>query len=331
MFYRKELTAGKKLSFIGLGCWRFGEQENSRPSNNPGRNYWNGQKRTDSLKIIDFALNSGITHFDTAQGYGLGLSEQFTGHRLRRHREKVIIATKIIPSSNNSSDILRKIELSLKRLNTSYADILYLHWPDRKYEIEFAAGTLEKARSAGLIRYTGVSNFSVEQMEQFSGAGHIDFCQTGYSLLWTHREKDVVPYCISKKINIIGYSFYSQGLLLKDNITADTGILNSGRKNLVFLKKENIDTTLEVIRQLDAVSESTGFTKPYLLTGWGSSKPWLAGILTGASSKKQLRETAASVNESLSSDIIQKLDNIALIGLNITDTDNIFSHNQGIY
>ncbi|MDX9801114.1 MAG: aldo/keto reductase [Spirochaetia bacterium] len=328
MFYRKELIENKKLSFIGLGCWLFGEQENPQPSKNPGRNYWNGQKRSDSLKIFDFALKSGITHFDTAQSYGLGLSEQFTGHRLRRNRRDVVIATKFIPSSNNSADILKKIKLSLKRLNTSYIDIMYLHWPDRQYEIEFAAEAFEKARKEGLIRYTGICNFSADQMEQYQRGGRIDFCQTGYNLLWRHREKDVVPYCISNDINIISYSFYAQGLLLKDNPAEDKRIISSGRKNLVFLKNDNIEKTLEVVRLLGALSDSTGFTKPQLLAGWALSKPWLSGILTGASSKKQIMETIDAVNAVPGPEIVEKLDDISLIGQKITDTDNIFSHNQ---
>ena len=78
----------KKLSFIGLGCWRFGEPEESTATDNPGKSYWGGQDRKDSLKTIDAALREGISHFDTAQSYGLGRSEQITGQRAQEKQGK---------------------------------------------------------------------------------------------------------------------------------------------------------------------------------------------------------------------------------------------------
>ena len=332
--YFKETINDKKLSFLGLGCWRFGEQE--KPANaaiphpcNPGKNYWNGQKRTDSLKIIDFAVSNGITHFDTAQAYGFGISEQTIGQRLKKVRDKVIIATKIMPTSNNTDDILKKIETSLKRLCTDYIDILYLHWPDKKYDISFAVEALEKARNSEIIRNIGVSNFSVEETEKALKAGKIDFCQTGYNFLWQHREKDIVPFCISNKIRIIAYSFYAQGIIFKKNIENNSDILNSGRKNLVFLKKENIETVKKIIDSLNNISEASGYTIPQILINWATTKSWLSGILVGASTKSQIVESikTADTYDNIFNNIHLSLEELALKVYNIADTQNIFSHN----
>ncbi|MCL2792165.1 MAG: aldo/keto reductase [Spirochaetaceae bacterium] len=319
--------ADKKISFLGLGCWRFGEQENPGRSANPGKNYWNGQKRTDSLKIIDFAVSNGITHFDTAQAYGLGISEQTIGQRLKKTRDKVIIATKIIPTSNNSDDILKKINLSLKRLCTDYIDILYLHWPDKKYDIRFAVEALERVRSLGIIKNIGVSNFSVAEIEKALCAGKIDFCQTGYNFLWQHREKDIIPFCISNKIQIIAYSFYAQGVVLKKHIETDNAIFNSGRKNLVFLKKENIETVKKIINELNNISLSTGYTIPQILINWAKTKSWLAGILVGASIKSQIVESIKALDISIDDNIFPDLEKLTSITHNIADTQNIFAHN----
>jgi len=327
LIYTRKLLNNKKLSFLGLGCWRFGEKEFPPVSSNPGKNYWNGQKRVDSNKIIDLAVKSGITHYDTAQAYGFGLSEQFTGQKLRKLRENMIIATKIIPSSNNCLEILKKIELSLKRMNTDYIDILYLHWPDKKYDIKFASEALETARLKGLIKYTGVSNFSVGEIKEAGEAGIVDFCQIGYSLLWRHREKDVIPFCVSKGIHIIGYSFYAQGLLFKKQLTQKNNYPGSLRNNLIFLKKENIKITSEIINELDAVSAATGYSIPALLINWAMSKPWLAGILAGASTKNQFDESVKGVNTGVDKTVIDKIDSISLAGESITDTQNIFAHN----
>ena len=329
--YFTDTINDKKLSFLGLGSWRFGEQENpsgASTSYNPGKNYWNGQKRTDSLKIIDFAVSNGITHFDTAQAYGFGISEQTIGQRLKKVRDKVIIATKIIPTSNNNDAILKKINISLKRLCTDYIDILYLHWPDKKYDIRFAVEALEKARNAGKIKNIGISNFSVEESEKALQAGKIDFCQTGYNFLWQHREKDIIPFCVSNKIRVIAYSFYAQGIIFKKNIETDSSILNSSRKNLVFLKKENIETVKKIIDSLNNISESSGYTIPQILINWAKRKSWLSGILVGASTKSQIVE---SIKADISADILNNihlsLEELALKVYNIVDTQNIFSHN----
>jgi len=325
--YFTETINNKKLSFLGLGCWRFGEQENpSGSENNPGKNYWNGQKRTDSLKIIDFAVSNGITHFDTAQAYGFGISEQTIGQRLKKVRDKVILATKIIPTSNNSDDILKKINTSLKRLCTDYIDILYLHWPDKKYDIRFAAETLEKARNLGIIKSIGVSNFSTEELETALQAGKIEFCQTGYNFLWQHREKDLIPFCISNKIHIIAYSFYAQGIIFKKDIETDSNILNSGRKNLVFLAKENIEIVKKMINSLNNIVLSSGYTIPQILINWAKTKPWLAGILVGAAKKPQIIESIKAMDISIDKNIYLVVEKVATMGYNIEDTKNIFAH-----
>jgi len=326
--YFTETINNKKLSFLGLGCWRFGEQEKpSGSENNPGKNYWNGQKRTDSLKIIDFAVSNGITHFDTAQAYGLGISEQTIGQRLKKVRDKVIIATKIIPASNNFDDILKKINISIKRLCTDYIDILYLHWPDKKYDIRFAVETLEKARNLGIIKNIGVSNFSKEEIENALQAAKIDFCQTGYNFLWPHREKDLIPFCISNKIRIIAYSFYAQGIIFKKNIETDSAILDSRRKNLVFLRKENIEIVKKMINSLNNIALSSGYTIPQILISWAKTKPWLAGILVGASVKHQIVESIKSIDMSIDNNMHLVVERLANISYNIEDTKNIFAHN----
>ena len=329
--YFKETINDKKISFLGLGCWRFGEQENGAVCcSHPGKNYWNGQKRTDSLKIIDYAAANGITHFDTAQAYGSGISEQTIGQRLKKIRDNVIIATKIMPSSSNSDDILKKINISLKRLCTDYVDILYLHWPDKKYDIRFAVEALEKARNLGMIKNIGVSNFSTAEMEKALKAGRINFCQTGYNILWPHREKDIVPFCITNKIQIIAYSFYAQGLVFKKNIETDKAILNSGRKNLVFLKKENIEITKKVINELHNISLASGYTIPQLLINWAKTKPWLTGILVGASLKPQIIESIKALDISINNKYIS-LEKLADISYYIEDTYDIFAHHLNNY
>ena len=326
MIYSESSIKNKKISFLGLGCWRFGEEENPPASSNPGKNYWNGQKRGESLKILDLALKSGVTHFDTAQAYGSGRSEQITGQRLRKEREKVILATKIIPSSNSTESIIKKIDLILRRIKNEYIDILYLHWPDKRYDIRYAVEALEKARDQNLVRCIGVSNFSVTDMENAVSAGKIDYCQTGYSLVWRHREKDVIPFCVSKGIKVIAYSFFAQGILLKKSIDRGSPIFSSARKNLVFFQKDNAEITAEIVRQLVSLSIENSVPVLNMLFGWAAEKKWLTGIVAGASGKNQFREIIEAADSAPDTKINKKLDNISVLAENINDTGNIFAH-----
>ena len=320
-------TLSKKLSFIGLGCWRFGDPEDNAETDNPGKAYWGGQERKDSLKTIDAALRGGITHFDTAQSYGMGRSEQITGQRLRKNRENCIIATKIMIEKSSINNLQKRIDLSLKRLNTDYIDIMYIHWPSDSETIKRAVNTLEKSRETGKIRHIGISNFSVSEMKTAVHEGKIDFHQTGYSLLWRESEKKIIPFCLENNISVIAYSFLAQGLLAckkPDNIGRD---INDRRKNLIFLNYGNREILMNFLLSIKSLSLETGFSIPELVIAWGKSKKWINSVLIGAKNRKQLDEILAAERSAVSSEIIEKLDKISLsLCFNKTEAGNIFSH-----
>ncbi len=321
-------TGGKKLSFIGLGCWRFGEPEDKAATDNPGKSYWGGgQDRKDSLKTLDAALRGGITHFDTAQSYGNGKSEQITGQRLRKERDNCVISTKIMIDRRNVSGLEKKIELSLKRLNTDYIDILYIHWPSDSETIKQAVNSMEKARYSGRIRHTGVSNFSVNEIRTAMKEGSIDFCQTGYSFLWRRDENDVIPFCIENRISVIAYSFLAQGILTDRDISLIGKRTDDRRRNLVFFRNSNEAVIRKTLYELKNISIETGYSIIELLISWGKSKQWLDSVLTGAKNRKQIEELIASEKCLINKEITDRLDRLSSgIRLKGTESGNIFSH-----
>ncbi len=328
MEFRKYLGE-KGLSFIGLGCWRFGEEENPPETDNPGKSYWGGQKHTDSIRCMDAAVRGGITHFDTAQSYGKGRSEQFTGQKLSRIRDRVIIASKIMAETGDEDYIRKKVDLSLKRLNSEYIDIIYIHWPYDNMTIRKTVKSLEKMRDKGKIRYIGVSNFSLSNMRSAMDEGKIDFHQTGYSFLWRKSEEEIIPFCVKNGISVIAYSFYAQGLLVSENPeTIGTGV-NDRRRQLVFFRKNNIPVVEKTVSELKKLSHDTGFSVPALLTGWGKSKPWLDSILTGGRNRKQIEETIEGEKMVIGVDITEKLEKMSRKAVLDTEGgDNIFSHSS---
>lgn len=320
-------AGNKDITFIGLGCWRFGEEEEPAITDNPGKSYWGGQSRKDSLKTIDAALRGGITHFDTAQGYGMGKSEQLTGQRLRKVRSNIVIATKIMTDRFSCTNIEKKVNLSLKRLNTDYIDIIYIHWPSDPDTIKITMDSLEKIRMTGKISCIGVSNFSVSDMKFAMQGGNIDFHQTGYNFIWRESEKEIIPFCLKNNINVIGYSFFAQGLLTSQSLKQTGKHLNDRRKDLIFFKNGNRIILEDTISSLRIISEETGYTIPQLLIGWAKSKPWLKSILIGGRNRLQAEKAIEADRCRPDRKLLEKLENLSRNAVFDTgEHRNIFNH-----
>ena len=175
-----------------------------------------GQGEPGLRAALTTALEHGVTHFDTATDYGDGQSERLLGRFLAAkpaRRTQVFLASKVNPDEPSAHSVVRAIEASLRRLQTDVIDLYYLHWPRSGLDLRPWMEGLETARQRGLIRATGVSNFSVAQMKTLGEAGQIDVCQVGYNLLWRFAERELLPYCTGKGIQVVAYSALAHGIL----------------------------------------------------------------------------------------------------------------------
>jgi aryl-alcohol dehydrogenase-like predicted oxidoreductase len=193
------LIGNKKTSVIGFGCWQIGGRD------------WGTQNDTDSINALKKAFDLGINHYDTAQAYGKGHAEDLLGKVFQSKRDNVFIASKMMYTI--PSKVEQLLQLSLKRLKTDYIDLFYIHWPKQNIEMAPIMEELVKARAKGMIRSIGVSNFNVPQMIEVMRGGSIDVHQIAYNLLWRWPEKDVIPFCIEKGIQIVTYSSMAEGIL----------------------------------------------------------------------------------------------------------------------
>ena len=227
--------------------------------------------------------------------------------------------------------IEKKVDLTLKRIQSNYIDILYIHWPKDSDSIKKTVESLEILRKRDKIRYIGISNFSVSDTKAALSEGNIDFLQTGYSFIYREGEKEIIPYCISKGISIIAYSFYAQGILTSKDLS-EIGIkTNDRRKQLIFFEKGNIDIVKKTLFQLKAISDKTEYSIPALLINWAKSKPWLVSILTGAKNRNQIEETLKGENLKIEKPIIEELEQISLkTDISRQKYKNIFNHTYGV-
>ena len=200
-----------QVSHVAIGTWAIGGW------------MWGGTDETESIATIRAALDHGINAIDTAPAYGFGRSEEIVGKAIAegRLRDKVVVATKVglewqdgkVFRNASRGRIMREVEDSLRRLRTDYIDIYQVHWPDPLVAIEETAAAMETLFRQGKIRAIGVSNFSVEQMQQFRAVAPLHVLQSPYNLFEREIEADLLPYCRRNNIATFGYGALCRGLL----------------------------------------------------------------------------------------------------------------------
>lgn len=197
-------------SRIGLGTWAIGGWE------------WGGTDDDAAIATIHRALDTGITLIDTAPVYGQGHSEQVVGKALLGKRDKAIVATKVGLEWNDRGDVFRnasaarvrkEIDDSLRRLQTDYIDVYQVHWPDLTTPFAETAGVLDDLRKAGKVKAIGVSNFSPEQMDEFSRYVPLRTVQPPYNIFEREAENEVLPYAMTHSLCALTYGALCRGLL----------------------------------------------------------------------------------------------------------------------
>jgi len=203
--------ASLKASRVALGTWAIGGW------------MWGGTDEAESIATIRAAPDHGVDVIDTAPVYGFGRSEEIVGKAIAQDglRDRLSIATKVglewrdgkVFRNASRERIMREIEDSLRRLQTDRIDIYQVHWPDPLTPIEETAGAMRALFEQGKIRAIGVSNFSVEQMEQFRRVAPIHVLQPPYNLFEREIEANLLPYCAKSNIATFGYGALCRGLL----------------------------------------------------------------------------------------------------------------------
>jgi aryl-alcohol dehydrogenase-like predicted oxidoreductase len=198
-------------SRVGLGTWAMGGFQ------------WGGADDDESVRTIHAALDRGITLIDTAPAYGFGHSEEVVGRAIqeRGNRERVVIATKAglerhgdaLYRNSTRKQLLEEVEVSLRRLRTDYIDLYQIHWPDPRTPYEETARALDDLQRAGKIRAIGVSNYSIDAMEQFKEFARLASAQPPLNLFERQAEEEILPWCRANGVATLTYGALCRGLL----------------------------------------------------------------------------------------------------------------------
>ncbi len=295
---------GEKITTIGMGSFALG--------GNNWRFAWGAQDDEDSISAIRRGLDLGVNWIDTAPVYGFGHAEEVVGRAIKGRRNEVFIATKCgrvwqegspDPKPNLEAESVRnEIDASLRRLGTDRIDLYQIHWPDPEAKIEEAWAAIADAVKAGKIRYAGVSNFSVAQLERVGAIHPVASLQPPYSMLRREVEAELLPYCGKHRIGVVVYSPMQMGLL--------TGAFN--RERFAALPEDDLrrrnpqfqepafGATLELVGKLGPIAKRLGITLAQLSLAWALRKPELTSAIVGARKPSQIEETAPASGVKLS-------------------------------
>jgi diketogulonate reductase-like aldo/keto reductase len=167
-----------------------------------------------AIEALRLGLDLGLTHIDTAEMYGNGRVEELVAEAMNGRREEVFLVSKVLPSNASYKGTLKACRQSLKRLKTEWLDLYLLHWPG-SYPLRETMRAMEKLVDDGMIRFIGVSNFDVKELDaaQRALSKHRLACnQVLYHLGYRGIERRILPYCSKEGIAIVGYSPFGHGI-----------------------------------------------------------------------------------------------------------------------
>jgi methylglyoxal reductase len=301
MQYRTLGKSNTAASAIALGTWAIG-----------GGTWWGASDDADSIKAIQAAIDEGITLIDTAPAYGWGHSEEIVGKAIKGRRDKVVVSTKgglwwkdergafffelegkkvnrcLLPET-----IRAEVEDSLRRLGTDYIDLYHTHWqspqPDRD-PIEATMHGLMKLKAEGKIRAIGASNVDLQQIKAYQAAGVLDAIQPKYSMLDREIEKEILPYCHTKKISTLAYSPLEQGLLTGKIGMDQTFPEGSFRNNIPWFQPVNRKRVLNMLEGWSDLVRKYACSLSQLVIAWTAAQQGITFVLCGARKEEHVRE-----------------------------------------
>jgi len=275
-----------------------------------GGSYYGAHDEAGLQAALETALAQGITHFDTATDYGGGDSERRLGQFLKAQpgrREAVFLASKVNLDEVSADAVIHAIEASLRRLQTDWINLYYLHWPRTGQDLRPWMEGLETARQRGLIGAVGVSNFSVAQMQQLAEVGRIDACQVGYNLLWRFPERDVLPYCAEQDIAVVAYSALAHGILSGRYSRALTFAPDDQRWSIALFRPEVWPQVHASVQAFGAVAHRASLPLATLALRWLLTRPSVSSVLVSAASPAQVEANVRALAAPLPLGVLDEL------------------------
>ena len=301
-------NSGLLVSLVGLGCNNFGQFIDLDASR----------------KVIDKAIELGITLFDTADFYGQrGGSETMIGQILGQRRKEIVLATKFGMPMDEAETlkgasrryILSAVEASLRRLKTEWIDLYQLHQVDRLTPMEETLRALDDLVRQGKVRYIGVSNHPAWKVaDAMWTSRHLNLnayvsCQDEYSLLVRKPESDLIPMMKAFGLGLLPYFPLASGLLTgkhkRDRLQPGSRLLTAR-----FATRFTTDENFAMVERLSDFCKKRDHTLLELAFSWLAANEVNASIIAGATKPEQLEQNVKAVDWKLRPEELEEVDQI---------------------
>ena len=300
MKYTKFGKTGIDISTITFGCWEMGGAQ------------WEFTDDDNNIKAVNKAIELGITSFDTAEAYGNGHSEEVLGKALGSKRKDIFLATKVPNRKLRPDDLKEALEGSLKRLQTDYLDLYYIHWPSFEIPLEDTMGELVRMREKGLIRAIGVSNFGVGLLNKAMELGGIDAIQPEYSLLHRGIEAEVLPWCIKNNVAVMSYSSIAKGILAGVFHILGRGLSEDDfRAPRRLFTKEDMEKEVPIVNLVKKIADDRGVSMSQVAIAWLLQKEGMTSAIVGTQNEKHLLDNVKAVDLTLTDAEEAELDRVS--------------------
>ena len=310
--------SGLETSVIGYGGWPM------------GRGMYGAFDDNEAIAAARASFDNGVTLFDTAAVYGWGYGEKLMGKAIKDFRDEIVLVTKgarewvrdnpdrrsATVSDSDPKRLTASIDESLQRLQTDYIDLFLIHWPDHTRAFSEPMEALEKAKKAGKIRHTGVSNFNVAMMSESRETSPIITNQIGYHIFDRRPEAEVMPYVRENGMGIMAYGSLAHGLLtgtwVADKTFAEDDWRGGGANfGINSWGAENLAANVAVVEKLKVIAADHGKTIPQLSIAWVLANDSISVALAGSVTPAEATENIGGDWE-MSAELKKEIDDLVL-------------------
>lgn len=306
--HSRTLGQGLEVSAVGLGC--MGMSQSYGP--NPG-------DRDDMIGVIRYAVEVGVTFFDTAEVYGPYVNEELVGEALAPVRDEVVIATKFgwdiqdgrMVGLNSRPDQIKHVaDASLRRLGIDTIDLFYQHRVDPDVPIEEVAGAVGELVQAGKVRSFGLSEAGAGTIRRAHAVHPVTAVQSEYSLWTRDPEPEVLPTCVELGIGFVPFSPLGKGFLTGTVDPATEFSAGDIRATIPRFTQDNRAANQALVAQVRALAEAKETTPGQIALAWLLAQHPSIVPIPGTRRRGRIDENAGATQVALSADEIAGLDTL---------------------